>query len=252
MILLAANFGFGAVLALQVKLPEWACTAGLLVAGLAIGRETDLPALNIHIATLGVGVVVFLISMKAFALGSVLTGSRVSAVLRVAGAWMLAIFLAFWAVPLYAHETTRSFVALTHARTDIAVSLRVALRDIEAVVWMDKDLDGSVTWAEAKARLPAVSSYLVSVRGLSTGGDCGLIQSGARVSDGGGSDSGGIAYRDIDFRGSCSSATAPQKITSRLFADVDPDHRMYLTVNTSAAQKHCNSKRGGPNLCCDR
>ena len=57
------------------------------------------------------------------------------------------LVLALWAGPLSAHETTRSYVTLNREGTQIAVTLRVAFRDIEVVVWMDENLDGAVTWA---------------------------------------------------------------------------------------------------------
>lgn len=156
---------------------------------------------------------------------------------------LLAFAFTLWTLPLQAHETTRSYVTLTRGGADIAATLRVAFRDIEVMVWMDEDLDGAVTWGEAKARLPAASSYLLSVLGVSAGGDCSLRQSGAGVSD-----SGGVAYLDIDFRGTCPSATAPLQVTSRLFADVDPDHRMYLAVNAGAAQSTSILSAGNPSF----
>lgn len=136
------------------------------------------------------------------------------------------ILFVLWALPLAAHETTRSYVTLARDGPEISAAVRVAFRDIEVVVWMDEDLDGAVTWGEATYRLPAVSTYLGSVLDLSSGGPCTLLQTGAGVSDG-----GGIAYLDLDFRGTCPSATDPLQVTSRLFADVDPDHRMYLTMS---------------------
>ncbi len=144
---------------------------------------------------------------------------------------LFAIILTLCSSPLRAHETTRSYLTLTRDGDAVAAMLRVAFRDIEVVVWMDEDLDGAVTWREAQARLPTTSSYLLSVLDVSSGGACALRQSGTGVSE-----SGGIAYLDIDFRGACPSATSPLQVTSRLFADVDPDHRMYLTVNSGATQ----------------
>lgn len=98
--LLAVTLGFGALLALQIRVPEWAYGALLLAVGLAVGLETDLPALNARLAAVGVSAAVFLITMNAFALGSVLAGSRLSVALRVAGAWMLAVALMVLALNL--------------------------------------------------------------------------------------------------------------------------------------------------------
>jgi hypothetical protein len=144
---------------------------------------------------------------------------------------LLMFLMALWSAPLQAHETTRSYITLTRDGADLNADLRVAFRDIEVVIWMDENLDGALTWAEATARLPAVSTYAQSVLGMTAGGACSLTQAGAAVSD-----SGGIAYLDLTFKGICPSATEPLLVTSRLFADVDPDHRLYLTVSSGATQ----------------
>ena len=156
---------------------------------------------------------------------------------------LLVMVAALWAAPLHAHETTRSYVTLTRSGADIATTLRVAFRDIEVVVWLDENLDGALTWAEVQARLPAVSAYADSVLDLSAGGACRLIQSGAGVSD-----SGGVAYLDIAFHGTCPSATAALTVVSRLFADVDPDHRMYLTVTSGPDQTTAILGKTDPSL----
>lgn len=90
-VLLGATLAFGVFLVFQLRPPEWVYAAMLLAVGLAVGIETDLPAVNVPMATLGACVAVFLITMNAFALGEALTEPRVSVALRVAGAWMLAV-----------------------------------------------------------------------------------------------------------------------------------------------------------------
>lgn len=144
---------------------------------------------------------------------------------------LLTLLMGLWSAPLQAHETTRSYVTLTRDGAALTATLRVAFRDIEVVVWMDEDLDGALTWAEATARLPAVSAYALSVLDLTAAGPCSLSQRDAGVSD-----SGGVAYLDLTFQGTCPSATAPLQVASRLFSDVDPDHRLYLTVLSGPAQ----------------
>ena len=147
--------------------------------------------------------------------------------------WMAAVLLLWFglAAPLAAHETTRSYVSLARDGANVTADLRVAFRDIEVVVWMDENLDGTLTWGEAEARLPAVSEYFLSVFTVTAGGPCAMRQSGAGISQ-----SGGIAYLDLAFEGTCPSARADLQAASRLFADVDPDHRLYLTLRDGPAQ----------------
>lgn len=138
--------------------------------------------------------------------------------------FMIAALLVFGAArSAEAHETTRSYVSITRASDTIDMTMRVAFRDIEVAVWMDEDLDGRITWAETQRRLGAVSDYILAGVTLSGSGRCPLTlqQSGASIS-------GGIDYLDLRFAGKCPSATAPLTVSTRLFSEIDPDHRMFL------------------------
>ena len=135
-------------------------------------------------------------------------------------------------IRLQAHETIRSSVNLT-PRGNRHQS-HIAFRDIEGVVWLDENLDGAGSWAEAVARLPAVSTCALQVLHPTAGGDCVVTQNGAGVSD-----SGGVADLDPDFRGTCPSTKAPLRAASGLFSDVDPDHRAYLGPRGHADRRIC-------------
>jgi HupE / UreJ protein len=126
-----------------------------------------------------------------------------------------------------AHETTRSYLTLSRNAETVTASLRVAFRDIEVAVWLDDDLDGLITWAETTARLASVQTYALANIGLDAGGPCALTpgQTGVSVR-------GGIDYLELDFTGICPDAMAPLTATSRLFADIDPDHRLFLSART--------------------
>ncbi len=142
------------------------------------------------------------------------------------------IFLLLLALPAQAHETTRSYLDITRQGADVTATLRVAFRDIEVVVWIDENLDGQVTWAEADRRLDAVAAYATSTLTLTAGGNCSLTRTAAGA---GASQDGGIEYLDVGFSGQCPSATAPLTVASRLFAEVDPDHRMFLSSGQTTA-----------------
>ncbi len=125
-----------------------------------------------------------------------------------------------------AHETTRSYVTLERAGADLTATLRIAFRDIEVAVWLDEDIDGQITWGETKGRIDAVSNYVTSALDFSAGGACALTRT-----DAGASENGGIAYLDLTFRGSCPDPTADLRVSSRLFVEFDPDHRLFLTAD---------------------
>ena len=135
------------------------------------------------------------------------------------------ILLLLTSATAFAHETTRSYVRLD--RTDAAIELRVrvAFRDIEVAVWIDEDLDGAITWAEVERRIDPISDYLLAGFTLDAGGPCQLKRTTTDVSN-----SGGIAYLDVYFQGTCPDATKPLLARSRLFTEIDPDHRMFLSA----------------------
>ncbi len=129
-----------------------------------------------------------------------------------------------------AHETTRSYVTLTRAGGETTLRVRIAFRDIEVAVWMDQDLDGRITWGEARGRLDAVTDYVASGLSLDAGGACSLGRTGATVSR-----NAAIDYLDLTLAADCPSADAPLTLRSRLFLDIDRDHRMFLTAHVAGA-----------------
>lgn len=144
---------------------------------------------------------------------------------------MRAVLTLLLLLPLaaHAHETTRSYLTLSRDQASVTAELRVAFRDIEVVVWLDDDLDGQITWAEATARLPGIAAYVSAGLQLNAGGSCPLRMTGQ-----GATANAGIDYLEMTFAATCPDATAPLHIASRLFAEIDPDHRMFLTAGTGA------------------
>lgn len=149
--------------------------------------------------------------------------------LKIAG-FCLTLILTFAASLAGAHETTRSYVTLSREGPNITTEFRIAFRDIEVAAWMDENLDGNITWGETKQRLDAISAYVLSAFSLNAGGACALKLDGSDVSV-----EGGIDYLVLDFTGSCPDAVTPLKISSRLFTEIDPDHRMFLTASSDGA-----------------
>lgn len=125
-----------------------------------------------------------------------------------------------------AHETTRSYLTLTRTGADVTAALRIAFRDIEVAVWIDENLDGKITWDETGRRIAAVSDYVTAALTLDAGGTCPMIRQNE-----GASEDGGIAYLELTFQARCPSAQSALRVTSRLFQDFDPDHRLFLTAD---------------------
>lgn len=144
---------------------------------------------------------------------------------------LLALLVVALAGPLAAHETTRSYLSTERDGTEVTARLRLAFRDIEVVAWMDDDLDGRITWGEAKGRLDIVNAYAAARLSLEAGGPCPLRPVGA-----GAVESGGIGYLDLAFDATCPDGAAPLRVGTALFAEIDPGHRLFLTATDGARQ----------------
>ena len=144
---------------------------------------------------------------------------------RVWRIMFLVLACATLGIAAQAHETTRSYVTLDRDGARLAAHVRLAFRDVEVAVWLDEDLDGRITWGEVTRRLDAVTAFLTSGLSLDSGGACRLTRTSAAPSR-----EAAIDYLDLDLAGTCPDATAPLTVTSDLFADIDRDHRMFLTA----------------------
>ncbi len=141
-------------------------------------------------------------------------------------AFVLVVLIALgWAGAALAHETTRSYLTLTQDGPALTAHVRIAFRDIEVAVWIDEDLDGQITWGETSRRIDAVSDYVTSALRFETVGLCEM-----RRRDAGASQDGNVAYLDLTFDGRCPEPAGDLRVTSRLFAEFDPDHRLFLTA----------------------
>ena len=149
-----------------------------------------------------------------------------------------------------AHETTKSYLTLNIEGDAITADLRIAFRDIEVAVWMDENLDGQITWGEAKRRLPAVESYVLSNVVMTTPqGACGMQRSTASTST-----DAGVDYLDMTFSGICPAEAAAEPVVtlhSTLFTDIDPDHRMFLTAMVQGIRSTELISRTAPSLVMD-
>jgi hypothetical protein len=123
------------------------------------------------------------------------------------------------------HETTRSYLTVTRDGATVQADLRIAFRDLAALIWMDSDLDGALTWAEVTARQDEIAAYAIARLDLRAGGPCGL-----RLAATGLSEAGAVAYHDLRLTGTCPDAAAPLSVAARLMEEIDPDHRLFLTV----------------------
>lgn len=139
----------------------------------------------------------------------------------VAGLLLLAL-----AAPGHAHRPSDAFVALELSGGEIVGSWDIALRDVAAVVNVDTDRDGALTWGElrqSRAALAQIAGTALEIR--SDIGACPLEVADLLVNerlDG--------PYAHLVLRGRCAGAPATASVRYRLLFDLDPTHRGLLVL----------------------
>ena len=135
-----------------------------------------------------------------------------------------------WIGPAAAHKPSDSYLRLTAGEDVIEGQWDVALRDLDYAIGIDGNDDGTLTWGEVKAARDRIMAYAFARLALQ-GDDhpCGIHPGELLIdehSDG--------AYAVLRFAGLCGEA-APGRMTVAydLFADLDPQHRGLLRVDTA-------------------
>jgi len=149
--------------------------------------------------------------------------------LRGGAAWAL------WAVLLlagsaHAHKPSDSYLSITVQGKQITGQWDIALRDLDFAIGLDADGDGNITWGEVRARHAAIAAYAAArLRLQADGTDC-PMEVGAQQID----EHTDGAYTVMPLHFGCASAGTPAVLALNytLFADIDPQHRGLLNLNT--------------------
>jgi hypothetical protein len=129
---------------------------------------------------------------------------------------LAALLLAFAATAAFAHKASDAYVQLTGSASGLSARVDIALRDLDAVLDIDGDGNGQLTWGEVRAAWPAIETY---VRAHLQIDGCALaapVQALERRADG--------VYAALSFASACVVQAEP-RIRYTAFADVDPTHR---------------------------
>lgn len=128
----------------------------------------------------------------------------------------LSCMLAGAALAVHAHKASDAYLHLRDGPDGTVLRVDVALRDLDALVDLDHDGDGRLTWGEVKAAWPAIEAEVR--RGIGLDGCVWQVAGHAleRRSDG--------AYAVLHGRSSCRLAQV-RGLSYGLMRDVDPTHR---------------------------
>jgi hypothetical protein len=129
--------------------------------------------------------------------------------------------------PAAAHKPSDAYVSLRPGAQGVAGRIDVALRDLDAVLALDADRDGRITWSELRAREAELHSLLgASLAFWSGERTCRLSFEALRVarhSDG--------AYAVVPFSAACDASAGALRFAYGLFAGIDPSHRGLVRVH---------------------
>ncbi|WP_164019794.1 HupE/UreJ family protein [Pyxidicoccus trucidator] len=126
-----------------------------------------------------------------------------------------------------AHKPSDSYLHLMRDGSGVSGRWDVALRDLDEVLALDAEGDGTITWGELRARQADVTGYVLGRLALGAdGAPCSLEPGGAprvvRHSDG--------AYAVLDFSARCPATPGVLDVDYSLLFDRDSQHRGIVQV----------------------
>lgn len=141
---------------------------------------------------------------------------------------VLAIGIVF-ILPAQAHKASDAYLQLSRAGDQLNLRWDISLRDLDAMLDIDKDGDQKLSWGEVKARMDDIRAYALAHLQLQQG-RCVLNEAQppaieSRV-DG--------TYLVLQLQSQCAAGDRLD-VDYRLFKEVDPTHRGLLRVDMGSA-----------------
>lgn len=124
----------------------------------------------------------------------------------------------------HAHKASDAYLQLRIAGDAADLRWDIALRDLDAVLDLDRNGDRQLSWGEVNARMDEIQAYALARLRLQEG-RCSLTQAAPPAVD----DRIDGAYLVLQLRAHCDLATA-LAIDYQLFREVDPTHRGLLRI----------------------
>jgi hypothetical protein len=138
--------------------------------------------------------------------------------LRVLVGWICLLL----AGPVLAHKGSDAYLQLKLDGGASTLRVDVALRDLDAVLDIDADANGQLTWAEVRSAYPAIERYLgarVRVDGCQWRSPATALE---RRADG--------VYAALTWSGECGSEAALPTIRYSALREIDPTHRAIAKI----------------------
>jgi HupE / UreJ protein len=159
-------------------------------------------------------------------------------------AWHAALALvgALLAAPTLAHKPSDSYLSLAVQGSAITGQWDIALRDLDFAMGLDADGDGTITWGELRARHGDISAYASARLQVQADGQPCAVQVGAQQVDE--HTDGAYTVLPLVLRCGSTAAAAPKSLTVayQLFADLDPQHRGLLKLQSGDGTPGANTE----------
>jgi hypothetical protein len=146
---------------------------------------------------------------------------------------LLWILLTLLAPPVFAHSASTSYLAIEPATgREVAFTWRIALRDVDALLDLDADGDGRLTWGEVDDRARDITPLARRALALAVPGTDGACTTSFGPAQWQHIDGGGFLV--LAGRALCPAPVGRVQLIYRLFAGIDPSHRALVRLPGSA------------------
>ena len=140
-------------------------------------------------------------------------------------AWLCCLLLAG---PALAHKGSDAYLQLKLDGAASTLRVDLALRDLDAVLDIDADANGQLTWGEVRSAYPAIERYLAA-RVLVDGCQWQSVATGLeRRADG--------VYAALTWSGSCAVDAALPTIRYSALREIDPTHRAIAKIERPGSE----------------
>jgi hypothetical protein len=128
---------------------------------------------------------------------------------------------------VYAHKPSDSYLQLTPSDQGFTGEWRIALRDLESAIGLDRDGDRKITWGEVRTRHAEIASYALARLEIASNNSSCEVRAGSQLVD----DLSDGAYTMVPLVITCERNVAPWTLDYSLLFDIDATHRGLITFS---------------------
>ena len=143
--------------------------------------------------------------------------------------WMFYIALLLVVNQAQAHKASDSYLRLRIEGSQVQVQWDVALRDLQAVINLDGNTDGDISWGELRAQHDNIAAYVLAHITFTQDDQVCITHSPQQQVD---QHSDG-AYTVLFFTADCQTPVTKLAVNYQLFFDIDRQHRGLLQLENA-------------------